>query len=313
MKYYYSNGSNFKKLLFSSKDESRIDNDLNKIIVIAGRNYCDYNVLEMDRGSFEKEKKELSYGALINYLIGKDKNTYYLNMPFNEAANINHCVNEGITKEVFKHEQDINPIYVLNGEEILKVNVKIDKNIIKEAILSTYEEDLYDSSNKYKRLSLADFASNKELINLYKLPIIQRDNSFVVPKYSYATPSLFYILNDIYNDSLDKIELSDKNIFNLYQFSDSKYSKILDKVFDNMEVEVLGKYDAKDLKNNIDFYHKIKFDREYGRDVREEARSIANYSAKIISNAKSNEKVFYNLYLIKDDNIEKSLKLRKND
>ncbi len=311
MKYYYTKGNKLKKILLGGNNESRIDGDSNKIIVVAGKGYNDFNVFEMNNFDFEKEKKELSYGELVNYLINKNKNIYYINMPIGEVVDINNAINEGNNRDVYKYEEDKKPIYVLNGDKILKVNVEIDKDIIKESIAKVYEQDLMNDSSKFKRLKLADFLSNKELVNLYKLPVIQRNNEFVVPEFGYDNPSLFYVLSGIYNASVDKIDLSDRNIHSLYQFSDSKYCDILDKVFDNIEVKVIEKYDLNELENNINFYHKVKLDYDYGRDIREEARSIANYSNKIITNAKSNEIVFNNLYLIKDENIEKTLKIKK--
>lgn len=291
MKYYYSksNEDGQYRKLSSSRNMDDVSFDHDKVVVISEDNI--FHVMTFEESYCNDEKYVLDRSELVNYLKNNKKNVYFFNcnkyIPYSILKDVN------LDKEQVLYDLPMIPdsIYTVKEDEILKINVTVDKNIIKDAIRDVYIRE-YNRGSNFKRVELKDFIKDESLLKLYNLPLLDKGNSFLIPEYSYVHPSLFYVLNGIYSKKMDdKISLDEQNIKDLYLEYFSEDSDIVDKIIKNIEVNVNKKYDINELSKSIDYIEDIK--------KQENDTTIELNKVKIIlKKAKQNEKIIKDLGIL---------------
>lgn len=291
MKYYYSksNEDGQYRKLSSSRNMDDVSFDHDKVVVISEDNI--FHVMTFEESYCNDEKYVLDRSELVNYLKNNKKNVYFFNcnkyIPYSILKDVN------LDKEQVLYDLSMIPdsIYTVKEDEILKINVTVDKNIIKDAIRDVYIRE-YNRGSNFKRVELKDFIKDESLLKLYNLPLLDKGNSFLIPEYSYVHPSLFYVLNGIYSKKMDdKISLDEQNIKDLYLEYFSEDSDIVDKIIKNIEVNVNKKYDINELSKSIDYIEDIK--------KQENDTTIELNKVKIIlKKAKQNEKIIKDLGIL---------------
>ena len=293
MKYYYiSHDGPFRNNLIIGKDMDRIICDKNKIIIT--RINGAFHVLICRNGVFLKEKLVLSYFELINFLKKNSVNTYFVNVNSETAYYIHSYVKKD---EVYKNTKEImekpKTFFTIAQDKLLKVESFIDRDIIGEKLEDVYNNDSSDDS-KVQAISLFDFIENKELFELYHLPFNEKKGKFIVPNYSYASPSLFYILSGIYKKSGDIINLTIDDLRNLF------YSRLMDEsvtndILNHVRLNVIEAYDLSDFSKSLDFVDLYK---KRENDIYIKLKSMKNS----LTEAKKNQKIINELNLLKNLN-----------
>lgn len=302
MKYYYiSHDGPFRNNVMPGKDNERITRDKNKIIItrINGK----FHVLVCRNGIYEREKMVFSYFELVNFLKKNSFNTYFLNTNGETAYNVSSYVKreEVVSEETESNEQS-KRFFTIQGNNMLKIEAYIDRSILKLKLFQVYDEETRDET-KSQELTLNEFIDNKELFELYQLPFCEKGGKFVVPNYSYAHPSLFYILSSIYDGSREKIALSSEDITNLYIASilNEEYVKDITK---NIEVRILKEY------NREEFTKSLEFMELYSKQERDYYIKLKKMKSRLLE-ADKNKKIVDALGLLEEKKEEKPLVMGK--
>ena len=251
MKYYYIlHDGPFRNNLILGKDLERIIRDKNKIII--SRINGSFHVLVCRNGIFEKEKKVLSYFELVNFLKRNTFNAYFINVNGETAYYIHSYVkkDDGYKDNIVMDEKS-KPIFTIIGDELLKIDVSINREVIKEKIITIYNNEIVDDSN-FQNINLVDFIENSELFEIYHLPFNEKNGKFMIPNYSYSNPSLFYILSGIYSKPGNKINLSGADLLNL-NVARIMDERIANDIINSIEFNIEDLYKLEDFSKSIDF------------------------------------------------------------
>ena len=249
MKYsYISHEGPFRNNIMPGKDIERIIRDKNKFIIT--RINSNFHVLVYRNGILEKEKLVFSFFELVNFLKKNWFTAYFINVNSETVYHISIYLKKD---ETIKETDTISPkrFFTIQGDSMLKLEAYINRNTLKGKLLQVYDEDTIDDS-KSQTIGLFDFIENKELFELYQLPFSEKGGKFVVPNYSYAHPSLFYILSSIYKGKDEKINLSSNDIANLY-YASILNEDIVKDILKNIEIRILKMYNLDDFSKSIDF------------------------------------------------------------
>lgn len=294
MKYFYSiyNKDEYTKP-YVGRNYDNLVNDSNKIIVIKEDSF--FHVITYNNSVVEEEKQILDHPELVEFLDSKKKSVYFFNTGIYLPITIINDVN--LKWERDKIEVPIIPetIYTLKDNEILNINVFVNKDTIKDAIREVFFREK-EKDSQFNKVSLKEFIENPVLLDMYNLPLVNINDTFKIPEYSYTHPSLFYILNGIYSKRInDKINLDEQNIKDLYLEYYSEDSDILSKIFNSIDIEVKHKYNLDTFSNVIDYLENVKKqENDYSLDLMNVKR--------IIEKAKQNEEMFNNIDNIKNEN-----------
>lgn len=299
MKYYYiSHEGPFRNNLIIGKDLDRVVRDKNKIIIT--RINGSFHVLICRNGSFLKEKLVLSYFELISFLKKNSFNTYFINVNSETAYYIHSYVKKD---EIYKDTKEIvekpKSFFTISEDKLLKVEAFVERDILKEKIVNVYNEDS-KNDDKMQIVNLFDFIENSELFELYHLPFNEKNGKFTIPNYSYAKPSLFYILSGIYNKDGDKINLTSDDLVNLY-FARIMDNDITEDILNSIELNVTESYDLNEFNKSIDFIYLYK---KQENDIYIKLKTMKNK----LEEAKRNQQVINALGLlenVKSKNLEK--------
>ena len=292
MKYYYIN---YKDLMLGTGRKLAKINDASDKIIINEID-SDYHVLIYQNGQFEQEKKVLGFYELAKFLSENKLDTYFVGCSKERAKFVLDAAKRGEFQSTGKTlENGPEKIYAVHNGKVLRTEVYVDRETIKEAILEAYQRDIIDPDDKVMRKPLSELMKNEEVFEVYHLPFIERNGKLVVPRYSYIdiNDTLFYALSGIYHKKGDKINLSEQELYNLYYGLDSKDRDIVDKVVDNLEVKVDHEYSLEDFQRSVEFME------TYQRNEGEYRLGLKNVK-RTLQNAQDNEELFNNLYLIKE-------------
>ncbi len=251
VKYYYiSHDGPFRNNIMPGKDNERITRDKNKIIITRINGM--FHVLICRNGVYEKEKKVFSYFGLVDFLKKNYYSTYFLNTSGETAYNIASYVRkEEVITEENSNGNKPKHFFTIQGENVLKVEAYVKRDTLKARLLQVYDEETSDET-KSQSLTLSEFIDNKELFELYHLPFNEKGGIFTVPSYSYAHPSIFYILSSIYGRAGDSISLSNDDIRNLY-IASVLNEEIVRDLLKELEVRIIKVYNRQEFTQSLEF------------------------------------------------------------
>ena len=290
MKYYYiSHDGTFKNRVILGKDTTRIIRDENKILVT--RINDKFHVLVCCNGVFENEKRVLTYSELINLLKVVPCNIYFINTSSEMVNYINSYIKK-VDYNYKDHNYNYNePIYTVKDGCLLKLYVTVNRDVIKKTIDEVYKEEISNIDN-VRFLSIEELMDNKELLELYKYPVHEKKGKFVLPNYSYSNPNLYYILSGIYKKDGDSINITKKDLSNLY-FANIIRDGSINDIVNNINIDILKKYNLKELSKSIETIDSYKSGEN---DVHIKLISLKNR----IEEARANTKYVNGLGLLKD-------------
>lgn len=315
MKYYYLNNEGyFKDRIKSGKDEEKINNLKNGIIIAKTKNESvlsktnstfsldnyKYMTIKIKNSIIEKEKKELLFDELIEYLKNNNPPYYFFNIPKKDIESIIYCIkNKGDNQTLEKYDIE-KYIYVEKDNKILKTEVSIDKDLLKEAI----EQEYYLELDEKEEIKLSDFIGNDRLLKKVKMPLLTEHNKLILPKYSTIN-SLFYSLSDLYSevDNRNRCKLDEKTLKDLIYKKDNTEKKEIEEVIvniiKNLNIDVVKEYDKEEFEKSFHFMEMIR-DEEYLWN------KLNLLKLKVIlSSSKSNKKTFEEILAIKEAKILK--------
>ena len=298
MKYYYSKIYNDKYDEVSfGRNIDMVKDDTNKIII-----FCDYpifHVMTYKHPFIGNEKLVLDYPELVNYLQQNKLDVYFLNTKKDVPVSVINHINSNKKQEVIELPIIPESFYTKDNCDIVKISAYIDREIIKKAIKDVYFRELYkdkldnvmnDKKLKFKKVPFENFIFDNELLNMYNLPLLIRDDAFIVPTYSYTRSNIFYFLNSIYSKLGDNINLSESDIKELYMYLNSEYKNIVNNIINKIQIEEEKRLDINTLSNLIE-----------NNDIQ---KQDLNESKRILLEANNNEEMIANLGLL-DNKIEK--------
>ncbi len=298
MKYYYilQNGA-FKNRVILGKDIKRIICDANKILVT--RINDKFHALVCCNGVYENEKRVLTYLELINLLNVVPCNIYFINISGEMVNYINSYIKKGDYKYRDYNYSHHEPIFTVKDGSLLKLDVSVSRDVVKKTIDDVYLEEISNDDN-VRFLSIEELMNNKELLELYKYPINEKNGKFVLPDYSYSNPNLYYILSGIYIKDGDNINLTKKDLYNLYLANIIRDGSV-NEIVNNINVDIIKKYNLKELSKSIESIESYKSGEN---DVQIKLVSLKNR----IQEARDNTKYVNSLGLLKDKYIVDSIK-----
>ncbi len=292
MKYYYIN---YKDLMLGTGRRLAKLNDASDKIII-NEIGSDYHVLIYQNGAFEQEKKVLGFYELAEFLSENKLNTYFVGCSKERAQLVVSASKRGNFQTTGKILEDgPEKIFAVHDGKVLRTEVYVDREAVKEAILEAYQRDVMDPDDKVMRKPLTEFLKNEEAFEVYHLPFIERNGKLVIPRYSYIdiNDTLFYALSGIYHKKGDKINLTNQELWNLYYGLDSKDRDIVEKVLDNVEVKIDHEYSLEDYQKSLEFME------TYQRNEGEYRMGLKN-AKRTLETAQDNEVLFNDMYLIKE-------------
>ena len=294
MKYYYIN---YRDLVLGQGKKIQKINDTSDKIIITEID-SDYHVLIYQNGEFEKEKRVLGFYELAAFLAENKLNTYFVGCNKERAQLVVSTSKRGdyqLPSNIHVLEPGPEKIYAVHDGKVLRTEVYVDREVVKDAILEAYQRDVSDPDDKVIRKPLSEFMKNEEAFEVYHLPFVERNGKLVIPRYSYIdiNDTLFYALSGIYHKKGDKINLSEQDLWNLYYGLESEDRDIVDKVVDNIEVKVEHEYSLEEYQKSLEFME------TYQRNEGEYRLGLKN-AKRTLEKAQGNEVLFNDMYLIKE-------------
>ncbi|MBR1385952.1 MAG: hypothetical protein IJ568_03885 [Bacilli bacterium] len=276
MKYYYLNNEGyFKDRIKSGKDIEKINNLKNGLIIAKTKNEgilsktnntfsldnYSYMIIKIKNSIIEKEKKELLFDELIEYLENNNPPYYFINIPKKDVESIIYWIkNKGDNQKVEKYDVE-KYIYVEKDGKILKTEVSINKDLLKEAI----EQEYYLELDEKQEMKLSDFIGNDKLLKKVKIPLLTEHNKLILPKYN-SFNSVFYSLSDLYSevDKSNRCKLDEKVLNNLLYQKESSEKKeteeLITEIIKNLKIDVVKEYDKEEFEKSFHFMEMIRDD-----------------------------------------------------
>ena len=289
MKYFYVYKNSIADYLSTGKDIKYVEKDDDKMVVI--KEGKTFHVLESNNGIYKEDVRSFCFYDLCRYIRNIDKNLYFFNMDKDEASIAVQMSRSELKHKNIERKEKEHAIYTVKDGKLLKVTASIQCFTLATAIKECYTAELLDNPSSFKRIGLEEFVSNPELVKVYHFPVKTVNNQFVVPPHSYSSPDLFYVLSSMYDNHRSFIPLSEEELRNLYMFSYSKQSNIVEKVLDSLFVKTEEEYDLNGLEESVKQLEDFK-EKEGDNDIQ-----LDNVK-KIIRKAKSNEQIFRDLGLL---------------
>lgn len=296
MNFFYSKKDNNKYIKpLKSSDVNLILDDKNKILVNADE--VIFYVITYNNSVCELERKILGYDELVEYLQSSDKNVYFTNIDKASLSSIIYDVNNRLEHTKVDYPFIEENIYTMNNDEILKINATVDKQVIKNAINDLYTREYNKDIKKFKKVKLIDFINDRDLLELYNLPLIDKNECFMIPNYSYTHPELFYILNGLYSkiDDNNKIYLNEDNIKDLYLYGFSDNGDIVDRIIKEINIDVVNNYNIDEFSNALNYIERVK------KNESDYTINLNNIKT-ILLKAKDNERIIKELKILENQN-----------
>lgn len=310
MKYFYSKKffDGYEKMSVGRNLDS-VKEDPNKLVIINDDSV--YYALTY-RNPLLEEKKVLDYPELVDYIKNSRLNVYFFNMDKELSRRI--LVEVSDKKEKNKTESSIlkEDIYTIKDDRIIKFKAFVDRKIVRSAIQELFDKekakaDFYERMNKteneFKKTPFKSLVKDPTILENYNLPLFVSNDECVVSTYDHMPSNIFNLLNDIYSKLGDKINLSEKNLRELYLLTNSNYKNIVDEIINSIEVKQEERYNLEIFENSIDYIENEKMKDNFDA-------SQLNIIKKYLEEAKNNEEMINNLGILNKKEV-KLLEKRK--
>ena len=310
MKYFYSKKffDGYEKMSVGRNLDS-VKEDPNKLVIINDDSV--YYALTY-RNPLLEEKKVLDYPELVDYIKNSRLNVYFFNMDKELSRKI--LVEVSNKKEKNKPESSIlkEDIYTIKDDRIIKFKAFVDRKIVRSAIQELFDKekvkaDFYERMNKtendFKKTPFKSLVKDPTILEMYNLPLYVSNDECVISTYDHMPSNIFNLLNDIYSKLGDKINLSEKNLRELYLLTNSNYKNIVDEIINSIEVKQEERYNLEIFGNSIDYIENEKMKDNFDA-------SQLNIIKKYLEEAKNNEEMINNLGILNKKEV-KLLEKRK--
>ena len=205
----------------------------NKDKLVVKKYNDEFHVFTCTNGRFYIEKYKLHYPDILDYVIGKDLNTYFIDCNYDRLKVIKDLSNNKVSFDDYTVPSKPS-IYIKDGEDILKLNASIDKKV-----LLKYMDKTYNHSDKYNYMSIVELFDSFDDYHEVCYPLVcDNMNNIVLPKREDEKNELFFILNRIYSKEGKKASLSSEDILDLYKIQKKKSSKYIDDIMNSIDIEV---------------------------------------------------------------------------
>ena len=242
--------------LTRGKNLDLVIEDHNKVVIVDDE--AIFYVITYTNSMSEEERLVLDYHDLIKYLKSVNKNVYFFNTDKYRPVLIMREVRDKKEKEDIDFPVEEEYLYTIKDDEILRITATIPRDLLREMIKGVYKRQYANEPSTFKKVPFSELISNRELLEMYYLPLIDKYNSFMIPPYSYTHPSLFYILNGIYSKLGDQIYLSEDNLRDLYLESFSWDQDIVNKIIGSITVRIDSRYNLREFSDSIDYLENVK-------------------------------------------------------
>lgn len=277
--------------LTRGKNLDLVIEDHNKVVIVDDEAIL--YVITYTNSMSEEERLVLDYHDLIKYLKSVNKNVYFFNTDKYRPVLIMREVRDKKEKEDIDFPVEEEYLYTIKDDEILRITATIPRDLLREMIKGVYKRQYANEPSTFKKVLFSELISNRELLEMYNLPLIDKYNSFMIPPYSYTHPSLFYILNGIYSKLGDQIYLSEDNLRDLYLESFSWDQDIVNKIIGSITVRIDSRYNLREFSDSIDYLENVKKqENDYTMQL--------NAAKKIMKRAIRNGKMVSDLGIIKE-------------
>lgn len=229
------------------------------------------------------------------------------------------CCRDYIEKEIEKEY-----IYVLKNNKILKLHITIDEQILIDNFINIYNvlvENLFCSFEIVgkKELEKLNFPISMPCVGKLKFNKFRKQDAYKIPGDDSNT-TLFYLINDIYNNNLGKNKnIKEEHLYGLnYEFfcyseEDSMsftlltdaINKALSSIISNLNIELIESYDYEQFVSSLNYIELVR--------NKERLWSKINLSKlkSILTSAEKNSEVFDNMGIQISESKEKT-KVNKN-
>jgi hypothetical protein len=147
------------------------------------------------------------------------------------------------------------PLYVENNDSINKYSFSFENNGEFRSLLSKIYESEISSTKAY--VSFGELINNRNLYSLVKHPVtIHPSYDVFVPEYGYDSPSLYYVLSGLSNDSNEEINLGYKELEKIDKATTEGNHEFVNKFLSLIKVKQLESIDKNDFMKFLEDFEK---------------------------------------------------------
>jgi hypothetical protein len=147
------------------------------------------------------------------------------------------------------------PLYVEENDSINKYSFSFENNGDFRSLLNKIFEHEMNSNRAY--VSFSELINNKQLYSLVKHPVtINPSYDVFIPEFGYDSPSLYYVLSGLSNDSRDNINLGYKELERINKATNEDNREFVDQFLSFIKVTKLESLDKNDFMKFLEDFEK---------------------------------------------------------
>ena len=273
----------------NSLNVSRLIHDNEDVMLVSRSNKVDYYLLLTKVGNnvVGPVKELIKEEALEKINSFSDKGGKILLFDFSDKREARDFLNGGKGRANLEK-----PIYVEEDGAINKYAFSFENDGEFRSLLSKVYENEIESSKA--DIPFSELINNRSLYSLVKHPVVINPSFGVfIPEYGYDSPSLYYVLSGLSNDSHGDINLGLKELEKIERATSESNSQYVNKFLSLIKVKKLESIDKADFMRFLNDFEK------YG----DKAKIVISHELvqfrNILESSEKNKKLIDKLGLLK--------------